>query len=272
MYSSLLVEIRLMLESCGLNHVAPNCLHARYIPGFESTIVLDNLYYQGYNPLSNIDKVFTYKEISTILQNLATMHGAALLVKQNLVTDLSRSYSFLLDPSLYLQWKLLLINKQAKKYPGIVKFLQKSNLQSSEVRENIRKILSANKLYSTIILGDLELENILQREDHCVFVDWTSTMAGNPALDVSILILLLHAGDAISWRKNSLKLYELFWCYLEKFVNTHGKLSKLISGCKEEFLEDCQASEILAFTVLLGREDSDEDDISRLISLYLNEI
>ena len=99
----------------------------RYIPGFESTIVLDNLYYQGYNPLPNIDKVYSYNTVSTILQNLATLHGAGLVLKQKLATQLSISYPFLNSADAYIQWRCHLFENKIEHSSGqISNWLEKN--------------------------------------------------------------------------------------------------------------------------------------------------
>ena len=90
----------------------------RYIPGFESTIVLDNLEYQGYNHLPNIDKVFTFNQVSSILQNAALLHCSGLLLKQKHQTDLSISYPFLMNIDVYVQWRVHLFKQGLNQKKG----------------------------------------------------------------------------------------------------------------------------------------------------------
>merc|ERR1711953_1631635 len=50
MYSSLLVELR----SLASVQVSPPCLRARYVPGCESLLALDDMRYQGYNETASL--------------------------------------------------------------------------------------------------------------------------------------------------------------------------------------------------------------------------
>ena len=91
------------------------CCFFRYIPGFESTIVLDNLENQGYNHLPNNDEVFSFNQVSTILQNVALLHCSGLLLKQKHHANLSISYPFLMNVDMYVQWRVHLF-KQGLNY------------------------------------------------------------------------------------------------------------------------------------------------------------
>ena len=133
MFSSALVTINDMLLDChqGLP-ISPKCLHARwsiwssmsvniylilnsrYIPGSESTIVMENPEYQGFKSLMDCQEILRKHEtVLAILQRLATFHGCGLILRKRKCSDLSKIYSFLLKTDAYIMWRCNLFNSSS---------------------------------------------------------------------------------------------------------------------------------------------------------------
>jgi len=278
MYSSLLVDIRTELETLGYRHIAPHCLHARYIPGFESTIVLDNLENQGYNHLPNNDEVFSFNQVSTILQNVALLHCSGLLLKQKHHANLSISYPFLMNVDMYVQWRVHLFKQGLNYRKDILEgFLPKVNTDKlrnfvQNLGNKVEEIISQKKPYSTIIHGDLELKNILIREDSCVFTNWYVSLCTNPAIELTYIVLLMNLCNIHNWRINAKQQYEQYWTFLvEISSSTNCNLEKHFGLTSSNLLQDCSNCELFAFISCIGNSNINDEEFMNLVNILVED-
>ena len=91
----------------------------RYIPGCESLLVLDDMRYQGYNLTSTLSPCQLSSYTETILESLAVLHTAGLVLKhKHRAQSLTAVYPFLMDINVYSQWRTQLFQEKLDHLQG----------------------------------------------------------------------------------------------------------------------------------------------------------
>ena len=85
----------------------------RYVPGCESLLVLDDMRYQGYSLVSSLSPSKLSSSSDIILESLALLHTAGLILKhKNQAQSLTSLYPFLMDINVYIQWRSQLFKEK----------------------------------------------------------------------------------------------------------------------------------------------------------------
>ena len=94
------------VSSCKVFQLSSNIVfypQFRYIPGFESTIVIENPQYQGFKSLMDCQEIYNQPDlVLSILKRLATFHGLSLIHRHKTCSDLSKVYPFLMKLDAYI--------------------------------------------------------------------------------------------------------------------------------------------------------------------------
>ena len=91
----------------------------RYVPGCESLLVLDDMRYQGYSLVSSLSPSKLSSSPDIILESLALLHAAGLILKhKHQAQSLTSLYPFLMDINVYIQWRCKLFKEKLNLLQG----------------------------------------------------------------------------------------------------------------------------------------------------------
>ena len=94
------------VSACQVLHasmIAHTKIIPRFVPGYQSLLVIDNLKYDGFKTISPCSKL-SMSILSSCLSSLASVHAAGLMLKQKTLC-LTSSYPCLLDTDMFIGWR-----------------------------------------------------------------------------------------------------------------------------------------------------------------------
>ena len=83
--------------------VAHTNIVPRFVPGYQSLLVIENLKYQGYKTIFPCSKL-SMSTLSSCLSSLARVHAGGLMLKQKKLC-LSSSYPCFMETDLLIGWR-----------------------------------------------------------------------------------------------------------------------------------------------------------------------
>ena len=267
-------------SSSNNNWPIPLCYYAKYRPGTDSILVLDNLKESGY-AMVDFAAGLSLDETCAAVRSVAHVHAAALAYRLRQGIDLIEAFPFLFQPEAAAESYQQLLERGLPQLasflhtaddPQLHAVLAKLHKLRPRAKQVITDLLRPSSAIATLSHTDFWCNNLLFRrvtidgngdDDadasrtttvQCSIVDWQMVTFGRPTNDIALLLVTSVAGNVR--RSQTQHVLDVYWQTLTKHCARLGvDVEAQLQYTRDDLQREYQESLLLAVLLGIGSVD-----------------